>query len=127
MPLYFSRMKDRLFYGWVVLISGLIIGTIVLGTRHSFGVFFKFLESDFGLSRGVTSGVFSMYMALCGLFAILGGWAFDRYGPRVVILITSLITGLSLLLTSLTSTSWQLFISYSLLLAVGTGGTPSSV
>ncbi len=115
------RIKDRLFYGWVVVIAFLIICTIIFGTRYSFGVFFKSLESEFSLTRGATSGIFSAYMAFSCVFAILGGWALDRYGPRIVTLLMGLFTGLSLLLTSQTNSLWQLFISYGLLLAIGTG------
>lgn len=116
-------IKDRLFYGWVVVIAGLLISAIIFGTRYSFGVFFKSIEAEFNLTRGTTSGVFSAYMLLCCIFAILGGWALDRYGPRIVTLLIGLLTGLSLLLTSQTTSLWQLFITYSLLLAIGTGAT----
>ena len=60
-------------------------------------------------------------MLLAGVSAVLAGWALDKYGPRIVILSMGLFTGLSLLLTSQTNSSWQLFITYSLLLAMGTG------
>jgi hypothetical protein len=62
------RIKDKLFYGWVVVIASSIIGIIVFGTRYSFGVFFKSLASEFGLTRAETSGVFSIYMLLCSVF-----------------------------------------------------------
>jgi len=118
-----SRAKDKLFYGWVVTTAALIIGTLIFGTRYSFGVFFKSLEGEFDLTRTVTSSIFSVYMLLCPLFAILGGWALDRYGPRVAIFLMGLFIGISLLLTSQVNSSWQLFITYSLLLAIGTGAT----
>ena len=117
------RLKDRLFYGWVVVIACFIINAIIFGISYSFGVFFKSLEGEFGLTRGATSGVFSAYMLLYCVFSILGGWALDRYGPRIITLFMGLFTGLSLLLTSQASASWQLFISYGLLLAMGTGAT----
>ena len=118
-----SRIKDKLFYGWVVAIAGLIIGTLVFGTRFSFGVFFKSIEGEFDLTRTATSSIFSIYMLLCPLFAILGGWALDRYGPRIATFLMGLFIGISLLLTSQVNSSWQLFITYSLLLAIGTGAT----
>jgi len=105
----------------VVTGAGLLIAVTGLGTRYSFGVFFKSIESEFGLSRGATSGVFSIYMLLCCVFAVLGGRALDRYGPRMVVFLMGSFTGLSLLLTSQISSSWQLFISYGLLLSLGTG------
>ena len=118
--LILKRIKERLFYGWVVVASIFFIGTTIWGLRFSFGVFFKSIEAEFSLSRGATSGVFSVYMALASVFAILAGWALDRYGPRIIVLLMGIITGLSLLLTSQASALWQLYISYSLLLALGT-------
>ena len=113
--------KDRLFYGWVVVAVCFLLTAVIFGTRYSFGVFFKSLERDFELTRAATSGVFSAYMALCCVFAVLGGWALDRYGPRLITLLMGVFTGLSLILTSQTGFVWQLFISYSLILAIGTG------
>lgn len=101
--------------------AGFLIAVVGLGTRYSFGVFFKSIESEFALTRGATSGVFSIYMLLCCVFAVLGGWALDRYGPKVVVFLMGSFTGLSLLLTSQANSAWQLLISYGLLLSLGTG------
>lgn len=84
-------------------------------------MFFKSIESDFALSRGATSGIFSILMLLSCVFSILGGRASDRYGPRIVTFLTGSIICLSLVLTSQTNSTWQLLISYSLLLSLGTG------
>ena len=105
---------------WVVIVALLIIGIVGLGMRFSFGVFFKSFQDDFGWSRAATSGVFSVYMVLCAAFAILGGWALDRYGARIVFALMGFFTGLSLLLTSQVTAPWHLFLTYSLLLALGT-------
>ncbi len=115
------NIKDRVFYGWVVVIAGLTISTFSIGIRLSFGVFFKSIEGEFGLTRGATSSIFSIYMLSCSIFAILGGWALDRYGPRAVTLLAGSFTGLSLLLIGQTNSAWQLFITYGLLLSLGTG------
>ncbi len=101
--------------------AGFLIAVVGLGTRYSFGVFFKSIESEFALNRGATSGVFSIYMLLCCVFAVLGGRALDRYGPKVVVFLMGSFTGLSLLLTSQANSAWQLLISYGLLLSLGTG------
>ena len=114
------KFKDKLFYGWVVVITFLILGTAIWGIRFSFGVFFKSIESEFNLTRAATSAIFSTQMMLGGIFTILGGWAVDRYGPRVVFLLMGIFTGLSLLLTGQTNALWQIFITYSLFLAMGT-------
>ncbi len=116
-----NQKTDRFYYGWVVLLALVVIGITSQGIRFSYGVFFESLETDFGWSRAETSGVFSVYMIFCSIFAILGGWALDKYGPRTIVVVMGFFTGLSLLLTSQVNTPWHLFITYSLLLAIGTG------
>lgn len=113
--------EGRFYYGWVILIAGLVFVTISYGVRFSFGVFFKSLEVDFGLTRTLTSAIFSAFLLLCPVFGVLNGWILDHYGPRLIIILMGFFTGLSLLLTSWASAPWHLFASYSLLLAVGTG------
>ena len=117
----FGTIKNRVFYGWFVIADLLLIVSIIFGVRFCYGVFFKSIAAEFQLSRLTTSAIFSTYMVIGCIFAILGGWALDRYGPRVVLFLMGLFTGLSLILTSLTNATWQLFFSYSLLLAIGTG------
>lgn len=119
--LSFFRSEAKLFYGWVVVITFFIIGTVLFGIQISFGVFFKSIESEFILSRAVTSSIQSVSMLLAGITAFVGGLAIDRYGPKIVLLLMGLFAGLSLLLTSQTNSPWQLFITYSLLLSMGTG------
>jgi MFS family permease len=60
-------------------------------------------------------------MIVAALFAFIGGWALDRYGPKIVVLLMGVITGLALTLTGLTNDPWQLFMTYGLLLSTGTG------
>jgi len=105
-----------------VVIVFLVVGITLYGIAFSFGVFFKSIESTFSLTRAETSAVSSVNMLLVGVFGFLGGWALDRYGPKIVVLLMGLFAGLSLLLTSQATSSWQLFITYSLLLAMGIGG-----
>lgn len=60
-------------------------------------------------------------MLLGALFAIIGGWLADRYGPRPVLLAAGVFTFSGLALTSQVNSLWQLFLSFSLLVAIGTG------
>jgi len=115
------RLKDKLFYGWVVVGTFFMVGITLYGVHFSFGVFFESIESAFNLNRAETSAVSSINLLLAGVCAFFAGWALDRYGPKIVVLLMGLFTGLSLLLTSQANSSWQLFLTYSLLLAMGTG------
>jgi len=113
--------KYSLFYGWIIAAGGFLLSFFGIGARYSFGVFLKSIQAEFDITRAAASGIFSVYMLLCVLIALLGGWALDKYGPRKIGLIMGTFTGLSLLLTSRVSESWQLLVTYSLMLSLGTG------
>lgn len=118
-----STNKKQFYYGWVVLVVCLVLITMTYGIRFSFGVFFKPLEQDFGWTRALTSGIFSVYMILGSLFAILGGWVADRYGARKLFMVMGFFAFLGLALTSQAHELWYILLSYSLLVAIGTGPT----
>lgn len=108
-------------HGWVIVIVFLVSGIALYGVRFSYGVFFKSLEIEFGLSRAATSSIFSVNLLLSGVSAFFMGWALDRYGPKVTLSLMGLFTGLGLITTGFTNSLWQLYITYSLLLALGIG------
>ena len=116
-----SSNKERFYYGWIMLLSLFIISIILFGLYGSFGVFFKPLQEDFDWNRALISAMYSLFLLLSGVFAILVGWALDRYGPRMIYIVMGVFTGLGLLLSSQVSEPWHLFITYSLLLAIGVG------
>jgi MFS family permease len=115
-------LQPRQSNKWVELIKLLIILTAIMAIRNSFGLFLTSIESQFGLTRGETSAFFSIFSILAAFFTVLGGWALDRFGPKKVFIVMGLITILSLVLTGRTTSAWQLYFTYSLLLAAGTGG-----
>ncbi|MDP2647575.1 MAG: MFS transporter [Desulfobacterales bacterium] len=113
-------LHDNIFYGWVIVAASLAIGLTNYGMRYSFGVFFNSIETEFYLSRAVTSGIFSAHMAISSIASVLGGWALDRYGPRRLTFLMGILTGLSLIMISRAGSLWHLYFSYSFLLAFGT-------
>jgi MFS transporter, OFA family, oxalate/formate antiporter len=119
------ELARAIYYGWIVLGACLIIGTLSAGIRFSFGVFFKSIEADFGLNRAETSGVMSFYMLICCIASLLGGWVLDRYGPRKLLTLCGLFTVVGLVLSGLVNSLWQLYLTYSLLMAIGTGSINS--
>lgn len=113
------NIKSKLYYGWVILAALFFINLVLLGIRGNFGVFFKSIETEFELTRAATSSLVSVYWVLTAIFIIVGGWALDRFGPRLLFLLMGLFTGLSMLLSSQCNSAWQLYLTYSLLFAIG--------
>lgn len=117
-----GKGRFDLFYGWYIVAAGTLLMATCFGISYSFSVYFSSLQSEFSWNRAATSGAFSLYLLLVGLFSILCGRAVDRWGPKPVVLIMGVITGFSLILTARVQALWQLYCTYSVLLAAGTGG-----
>jgi OFA family oxalate/formate antiporter-like MFS transporter len=118
-----TKKRERWYYGWIVLAACLILMTVTYGIRFSFGVFFQSLEEEFSWTRALTSEVFSAYMLCSCVCALIGGWAIDHYPAKKLVIGMGCFAGLGLLLTSRASSPVYLFLSYSLLLGIGTGPT----
>ncbi|MFZ2798905.1 MAG: MFS transporter [Syntrophorhabdus sp.] len=106
--------EQKIFYGWIIVWSFLVISTVVYGLTQSFGVFFKLLGTSFGLTRAETSAIVSTQSIFGTIIAFVAGRTLDKFGPRIIVLIIGASMGLALILTSQTNASWQLFITYSL-------------
>jgi MFS transporter, OFA family, oxalate/formate antiporter len=119
--IWLSKIKSSLHSVWLILAAAFFIHMAMYSTRHAFGVFFKSFEGEFDLTRAMTSSIFSLHMILCAVFSLLGGWALDKYGPRKLIALMGLLIAVGLTLTSQANEAWQLFITYSLILALATG------
>ena len=64
--------KPRFFYGYIIVLAGFFAAMIAFGTLYSFGVFFKPVLTEFGWTRAMTSGAYSLNMILHGVFSIVG-------------------------------------------------------
>ena len=115
------------FYGWIIVAACLVIMMTAYGVSYSFGVFFKPLQDEFGWNRAATSGIFSFYQISHNALGLLAGWAIDRYGPRVIIIVGGIAIGVGLLLTSWVNALWQLYLIYGLLIGLGISAAWSPV
>ena len=110
------------FYGYVVVAAAFAICVVVFGIHYAFGVFLKPLLAEFGWGRAVTSGAFSLSWLLQGLSAVVMGRLNDRYGPRVVLTSCGALLTAGFLLTTRIREGWQIYLTYGVLIGVGTGG-----
>lgn len=115
--------KPRSFYGYAIVSASFLVLMIVYGTQYSFGVFFKPVLAEFGWSRAVTSGAYSLYTFLQGAFAIIAGRLNDRFGPRVVVSVCGVFMGVGYLLMSQTNAVWQIYVFYGALASIGAAGS----
>lgn len=111
--------KPRFFYGYVVAAACFIIQGIGIGADNTFGVFFVPLLTEFGWSRALISGASSFRFIIAGLMSIIVGRLTDKFGPRLLMVITVFFFGLGYLLMSQVTTVWQLYLFYGLVIGIG--------
>jgi MFS family permease len=113
--------KGSLHYGWVVVGVSFITLALAYGVWYSFSVFFVALLKEFGWSRSVGAGGFSIFVITHSLMAPFVGGMVDRFGPRRILLLGSFFLGGGLALCSLTTTWWNYYLFFGVITAMGVG------
>jgi MFS family permease len=116
------KTEPRFFYGYVVVIAAFSIVLFGSGFYQTFGVFFKPMISEFGWTRALTSGAFSLSHIVRGLMGILMGVFTDKLGARIVLTICGFLIGSGFLLMSQINDVWQLYLLYVVLIGIGMSG-----
>jgi len=125
-------VRGRLFYGWVIVATLFVVNfaTQATGTLN-LGLFILPMGEDMGISRSLFGWLTtsrSLAGATSGPFI---GHLVDRFGPRLLIPVSALVTGLCLIGMAASHHVWQLFLVFMLIGLVGlsspSGGLLTSV
>lgn len=118
------------FYGWVILGGSLIALGLTYSVMYSFSVFYVALLEEFGWGRGEAAGIYSVFMIVTGLGALVSGALSDRFGAGRVLAAGALCLAVGLLLASRTSALWHLYLSFGIVAGLGVslaGWTPCAI
>lgn len=98
----------QLSYGWIIVAAGFLV-LFAESIIYLYGVLIKPLILEFGWSRAAASSAYALTMATYVFVLIPMGWLYDGYGPRVLMGIGAILTGLGLALSSVASSIWHLY------------------
>ncbi len=85
-----------MFYGWVmVLVSSLVIFFSGPGQTYSVSVFIDSYINEYGWSRSVVSGMYSVGTFCAGMLMGFVGRLFDRVGHRKMTAVIALVFGVA--------------------------------
>ena len=99
------------YYGWVVVGVSFVTMAVGVNSRTAFSLLFPAMLDEFGWSRARVAGIFSAGFAGSMLLGPLIGVGMDRFGPRWLIPFGATMTGLGLILATLASEAWHLYLS----------------
>lgn len=111
------------FYGWVI-VAAAFLGSFSSGGMQAFtfGVFIKPMSESLGWSRAAMTGALTLYAYAGAATAPLLGRLVDRYGPRLLLILTAIVGGSATLLLVGIREIWQFYIIFALVgLSGGTG------
>ena len=114
-------MRRAFFYGWVVVEVTAVVVLITAGVRSAPGAFLLTMTAEPGWSTASVSFAAAAGLVVFGLAGPVSGWLMGRIGVKNVVLVSLALTGIALLLTSLTREIWQLTLLFGLLSGLGTG------
>ena len=113
-------LRHRVFYGWH-MVAGAFCNQIMQSSLLflSQGFYLVQFESTFGWSRGAVSWAFGLLRIETGLLGPVQGWMLDRFGPRPVMRLGTLLFGSGFILLGLIQDLWHLFAAITII-AIGT-------
>jgi MFS family permease len=113
---------SSVFYGWYVLAASFFILFFQAGARFSFGIMFKPMAAEMGWNRASISSAYFLNTVFFALTLSIAGKLYDRYGPRWVILVSTVLLAAGYISISQVYSLWQFHLFYGVLSAVGIGG-----
>jgi OFA family oxalate/formate antiporter-like MFS transporter len=114
-----GKPKTGVFYGWIVVAAASVILALQWGFHESFGIFFTELYRDLVLTRTEVSGSYALFYVVSSTLGILTGRLNDKYGPRLMLMISVIVISIGCALMSVVNTLWQLYVVYGVIIAIG--------
>lgn len=113
--------RRRLHPAWIVAAVAFLALVGAAGFRAAPGVLMVPLQSEFGWSTTVLSAAVSINLVLFGLTAPFAAALMERFGVRAVTSVALVLIGAGSALTVLVNQSWQILLTWGLLIGLGTG------
>jgi MFS family permease len=116
-----AENSSHIFYGFIIAIAGFFILFAAYGVRFAYGVFFKPMASELQMNAATTSAAYSISFFMEGVFSLISGGLADRFGPRIVLSLSSVLVAAGYCLMPLVHSPWQLYLFYGIILGIGMG------
>jgi OFA family oxalate/formate antiporter-like MFS transporter len=106
---------------WIQLLLGLICMMTISSPQYVWTLFTKPMAGAFGATPAALQVTFSILIVLQTFFSPFQGALVQKFGPRLLISVGAVLSGLSWVLASQVSSLGGLYLTYGLLGGLGTG------
>jgi MFS family permease len=103
----------------LTVLGAFFVQFMTIGLLFAYGLFFKNFEVEYGWSRTLLSSSMSIAFFLSGVLAFFGGYLSDRFGPRLVLIVSGLMGSAGYVLLSQITEPWHLVVVFGLFIGVG--------
>ncbi|KAF5282491.1 hypothetical protein FQR65_LT14261 [Abscondita terminalis] len=108
-------------WGWMVVLSSLIISMIADGISFSFGLLYIEFLYEFRASKSVTSWIGSLFMAVPLMTGPIMSALVDRFGCRTMTMVGGMISAFGFILSSYARTIPMMYITFGVIAGIGLG------
>ncbi|EJT06535.1 MFS transporter [Rhizobium sp. CCGE 510] len=105
-------------YRWVIVALGALMSCVAIGAMFSLAIFQEPIATATGWSHVGIASAMTLNFIVMGFGGFLWGAASDRFGPRIVVMIGSVLLGLALVLASRAETLLQFQLTYGILVGL---------
>ena len=118
------RPQGQVFYGWwIVLASSGVQWLAAVLWMQSYGAYMVLLQQDFGWSKAMVAGAFALTRIESGILGPLQGWLVDRFGPRAILTIGTVLFGVGFILFGQVESLLTFYLTFALIaLGASLGG-----
>ncbi|MBI3698940.1 MAG: oxalate/formate MFS antiporter [Afipia sp.] len=106
---------------WIQLVLGVIAMMAISSPQYVWTLFVKSFQTTTGAALPAIQVTFSLLIVLQTFFSPLQGWLIDKFGPKWLIAIGAVLSGLGWILSAQITSLYGLYATYGLFCGIGTG------
>lgn len=116
------KINRSFYYGWaIVVLSAMAFFLSAPGQTYSISVFINVYIEEFGFSSTLISSAYSIATIISGFLLVFMGKAIDKYGVKKILIIVTIMLGVTTFYNSFVSSIYMIFFGFILLRYFGQG------
>ena len=116
-----SRPTEAAATRWLQLLLGFIIMMTISSPQYVWTLFTGAFQKSTGALLSEVQWTITILIVIQTWLSPLQGWLVDRFGPKMLIGLGALLSGLGWIASSYVTTLWGLYATYGLICGIGTG------